>query len=464
MSAGKSKRFFSLFSFLTIFVSCSFINFEKVSFVYSVAENSQNFESEWFTIKSSYDLQKDSFESIISLQENKNTIDLEYNWIDSSTLQIKPHANWKKGLYYHFELNGTVETVNKGSFSCTEHRHFYYGNSSEEFILSDYTKTSLTAKDIIKYTFSKPVDQKSFISSFSISPSIDTNISFSEDNLTVSVSPKDKWPVNKQYTWTISSSLQSSDGYYLKEKYSQLISTETDTVNPKLLTVCPVSLTGNVFLEDKSLSTLLDAQPIGFIFSKEMNFSSIENSISFSPNIKGDFYEIQGDKTRFIFVPYSKYELQKEYTLTVENKCKDLFDNELFEEKKYFFTSANTYLEVLSIKINGTEVLSENPITVFNTYGEMTVRIQFSKEINDKTLAENSITTNYTFPVTASQPTKESVIWSTPSVVEIRYTNISYLPPDDYYYKVEITGTSSGIKSSSDDYMEENVCAYFITK
>ncbi|MBQ0003811.1 MAG: Ig-like domain-containing protein [Treponema sp.] len=465
MSAGKILKYFLSLIFLTITFSCSFINFEKVSFTFSVAENSQIFEGEFFIINSSYDLQKSSFENIISLQENKTTVVLDYEWIDNSTLLIKPHSGWKKGLYYHFELNGNVDTVTKGSFSLTEHRHFLYGKIDENFILTDYTKTELNEKDSLLFTFSKPVDQKSFITNFSISPSIETNITFDNENTVALVSAKEKWAINRQYTWTISQSLSSQDGYYLKDKYSDLINTISDTENPKILTVCPVSLDGTIFFTEKNLSELKDNQPIGFIFSKEMNFSSIENNITFSPAIKGDFYKVKDDNTRFIFKPYSNYEIKKEYTLKIQNKCKDLVDNELFEDKQIKFTAVNDFLKVLSIKINGILLSTENPVEVTVPYGEMTVEIAFSREIKDKILAENSISAGLTFPSTCNAPTKEAINWSnTLSQVTLKYSNLSSSTTDDYYYKVNVTGTSSGIKDSTGNYMENDVCVYFITR
>lgn len=422
------------------------------------------FNGDYFTIESTYDLEKTSFENIISLQENKTTVVLDFEWDSPSKLRFKPHTSWKKGVFYFFELSGTVETLSKGTFSCNEQRHFYYGINGETLFLEDYTKEDLKEKDPIVFKFNKPVTQKTFISAFTISPSVDTKINFSSDNKEVYVTPKSDWPFNKIFTWIISQSVISSDGYTINEKYSDIISTGVDTEAPEILTICPVALSGDTFLTGQTLSNLIDNQAIGFIFSKEMDFNSIENNISFSPTIKGDFYEVSGDKTRFIFKPYENYELQKEYTITIKNSCKDLSGNELKEDKKVFFTTLNDYLKVLSIVINGTDVTDskDTPVTVDSD--TIFAVITFSSAISDRTLAENSISTSIVFPLTAKTPVKEAVTWAGDSQITIKYNSISHSTETPYYYNLTITGTSSGIKDSSGDYMEDNVCIDFTTR
>ncbi|MBQ0161708.1 MAG: Ig-like domain-containing protein [Treponema sp.] len=464
MSAGKLLKTTAVLFFLSSLFSCSFINLEKVRFSYPISENEMYFSGEYFTIDASYDLERTSFENIISLQENRTTVLLDFEWEGNSKLKIKPHTSWKKGVFYHFELDGTVETTSNGTFSCTEHRHFYYGTSGETLFLEDYTKDELEDDDAITFTFSKPVTQSTFISSFTMSPSFDINIDFSADNKEAYVTPKTKWPVNKIFTWTIAQSVISTDNYTIDEKYTDTISTAVDTEAPELLIVCPIALAGDTFLTTAELATLIDDQAIGFIFSKEMDFASIENNIVFSPTIKGSFYEVEGDKTRFIFRPYTNYELQREYMLTVKNSCKDLAGNELNEDKRFFFTTANNYLEVTSISVNGTDVTNTENAEVTVNDEVIFIVIAFSSEITDRTLAENSITASLLFPLTAGAPKKEAVTWVGNSQMTIKYNTIDHSSTLDYVYKITITGTSSGIKDSSGDYMEDNVCVTFIAR
>lgn len=466
MSAGKLlKKFILIFSSAFIFFSCGFINLNKVEFTLPVSEYESFFQEEIFTIKSCYNLKKTQFENIISLKENNSSVVIDFDWIDERTLNIIPHTKWKKGANYLFEISGNCETVSDGSFTVDLVRHFYYGNKNEFFSIESYTKENFTEKNSpLEFIFNIPVSQKEVISAFSISPSCETVISFSQDNKTVTVLPKEKWPYNKTLKWTITRDALSETGYILNKEYSGYIETLKDTEIPELLTVCPVSMTNDTFLTSLELKDLLDNQPIGFIFSKEMDFSSIENNITFSPSVSGSFFEVSGDKKRFIFKPVSNYSLKEEYTLTVKNSLSDLSGNELKEDKNFFFTTKNNYLTVEKILVNGINLNKESPVEIPATSGTVFVQILFSSDITDTILAENSISTAIYFPMTGKTPVKESVTWNQKREIEIKYTNLSTASDIDNIYSVTVTGTSAGIKNSSGDFMEDSVCMRFIAR
>ena len=465
-----------LLIFLLIFyiTSCSVINPYDIEIQISVNEETDFFSDEFIEIFFNYEVERLSLEDLITLKINNQVVTPTYLWESNQKVLLKPENDWKFGCNYSFTLNGNIFTLSQGNFSVSESRHFTYGNESELFYLENFPKKELiTRKDSIHFTFNKAVKHSSFISGFSISPYSEYDISFTNNDKSVIVTPKSNWPINSILTWSLSKNIISSDEYTIKKEYSGDIKSVYDLSLPELLKVCPTSLNSETYipLYELDLSKLIDNQAIYFEFSKPMDFESIEKGISFDPSIKGCFYSYGDDGKQFIYQPYTNYEINTKYHLKISDSCKDVNNIEIFKAKDFYFYSANEYLKINSIKIKSPNEPDQIELCTENEYSSVKIEqpdslvyitFVFSEAIKNKTACENNISCLLLFPDSVN-PEKQSCTWDSDFSVTFSYNNFFAKADSSCFYKITVKGTSSGVLSINNNFMEENKCVYFQT-
>ena len=229
--------------------------------------------------------------------------------------------------------------------------------------------------------------------------------------------------------------------------------------------------------------------PVGFIFSKPMDFESVKAGVSFSPAISGTFFKADSDETKFIFVPQDNYEIGAEYILTVSKNIKDKNGLNFFEEVKKTFFSGQEYLQIESIKfgqtlLNGTEAdsseLEENStketlkdgtaIKILkseedneNELTEVCLGLLFSQSIEEEMLAavEKSISLNAVFPLSLASPVKTEISWANErKMLFITWSRIcASTEEENFFYKLKIAGGKTGLRTGRGNYLEEDLCA-----
>lgn len=465
---------FILFLSICDLSGCSLLNPLDIDVQISVKEDTEFFMEEYINVHFSYEVQRVPVEEIITLEVNNQIDSVSYIWESGNHLLLKPKNGWKLGCNYKFKLNGNIKTESKGTFSASESRHFIYGKESELFSLENYPlKEFETSKDSVVFVFSRPVKHSSFMSGFSVSPYSEYDVSFSDDNKTATVIPEENWPINSILGWSLSSDIVSDDGYALKKEYSGEIKAVYDLAVPELIRVCPASLNSQEYLPlyTLDLSHLIDDQAIYFEFSKPMDSESVEKGISFEPAIKGCFYNYDNERRKFIYQPYSNYELNVEYRLKVDDSCKDINNIELFEPNEFYFSSSNEYLKVMSIKIKSPDEQDAAELCSSDEYSTVRllkpdslvyITIVFSESIKDKNGCEDNISCSVLFP-DAENPEKHSCVWDSDFSVTLAYSNFFSKSGFSHFYKISVKGTSSGVVSESNNFMEKNKCVFFQT-
>ncbi len=493
--------------FCLCFLSCSFLEFSSDCVKLVPAADSSVFFGDCAQIKFNCEVEKYEVQKAVTIKSGKTNCELEYCWEDSSLLKVKPENGWLKGQFYECSLEGYVYKKNGNGFSVNEKSKFYYlPNDSvenyEKFTIVNFPSDSdfVDLNEKLIFSFSKNVEKQKFENSFSIQPSTDYRIECDELSKTFYVIPQSAWNLNSLYEWKIDK-LISADNWILIGKTEGSFFTKTDTEQPKLLCVCPVevdanSLSFSTFETEATWYTnleldgnLKEKMPVGFVFSKPMDFESLKSSVSFSPAISGTFFTIGKDETKFIFVPEDNYEIGTQYILTVSKNIKDKSGLNLFEEVKKTFFSGQKYLQIESIKfgqtlLKGTEAdssgsqensikeslkdgtaikISKNDEQNDEEVTEACLGLLFGAKIEEEMLAtvEKSITLSAVFPLSLSSPVKSEISWANErKMLFITWSRVCASTDDEnFFYKLKIAGGKTGVRTGRGNYLEEDLCA-----
>lgn len=454
-----------------LFLSCNFVDFGCDEISCEPSGNSTFFNQEYVSVAFSCNVDRFVAEQSLKVQSNRQSVELEFIW-DKNTLYAKPETGWVNGRTYNFSINGTMIKSNGSQFSINYKNSFVYG-SDDCFCLVEKPLQNVVVleKDWLTFKFNREISYTNFSDALKISPSAKLVYKISDDNKSVYVHPDSGWQINTLYTWQLEN-LISNDNWELSGVNEGSFSTEKDIEKPELLTICPVggSSDSAIWFENICLDKNISGKEcIGFIFSRQMDFSSIKSGISITPGISGYFFSCSDDGTRYIFVPQENYEIGTKYLITVSSSVKDSAGKSLFEDIKQEFCSGDTFLKLSSINICGTEY-SDIPkevtadTTNIDDTETLSVALTFSKpiEIESRYSVANGVSLNLNFPMTSNSPVLLSTKWdSSNSVLSLTWGNITKSTSENStYYDLRLNGGKSGISTGNGIYMEESLCVH----
>lgn len=438
---------------LTVFIfelSCSLITFEDLTFFSNISDNQNYFYENSIIVNFSSEMNNDKTEKIIFLKENSNIINTSFKW-NEKCCEIIPESALTKGKQYSFVISGQAVTKDNKHFDIKYERTFIYGIKDDLFTLTEYSNPDILNSDqTLSLKFSKQIDISSFENSFTISPNIKLKKTYSENLYEIKLTPEQGWPVNTYFIWSIEK-LHSKDEYELCKKYSDTFFTFHDYIQPKLISsnLNNIKITDNLF----------------FSFNKKMDLKSFENNFSISPYINGYFSQNEND---IIFHPENNFEIGKNYSIIISSKTCDENSIPIYQEIKKTFKPVNHFLKITSVSINENLNLpfNQNQITKINFSQTQTafIEIIFSNSINKKniTSAEKAITLQPIFPTETSFPKLTNVKWNQErNKVILTYSNMINT---DILYKLTVNSSKNYFQTEENEYMEENLCIYFLTE
>lgn len=477
-----NKKWIPLIIVFSAFLNSCLFNFIPIKVTTSIDNNKDYYNDDKIIVSFSYDVDTELTEKIISLKSDGKTLDLEYTWENNKCI-IRPKNKWIYGNRYQFVINGYVQTISNGGFDVNINNFFYYGEEGQLLELLNYsTKENklVSGTESLIFEFNKKVNQISFKDNFSLSPNIDFLIEFNDTS--VIITPKDKWPVNKNFKWSISN-ITANDDYILLKKYNDSFYTESDLDLPVLESIWTVEVIDNeYFWVAEDLDNLNINNCIGFKFSKPMNEESLATAINFTPSLKGQFIENpNGTGKEYIYVPSSPLLIDTEYRIVLDTNAKDENDIPLLNEEEISFKCANDYLEVISVFMN--EYNQSEKSIIYqkdseNTINEIVVpedskkdiifTIEFSTAIDTKKQQQIAgfINLSSYFPLSNETPVLTKVSWNQ-TKTQISFTYHTFSRSDDSkncYYQIKITGGQKGCSNSNNEYLKEDICVTFITK
>lgn len=473
------KKLFLLLPFLFAFISCDLVTDKE----YFVSVN-PNHSFSWFNGSAvcynfNCDIIQYYVENSVQLKKNGLICEIEFEWLSSSFVKIRPKEDWFNGALYQCELKGILYEKSGVEFSVNDTCTFYYGNASESFYLTqapfDEKEFDLTKSIVFK--FNHKIYKTKFLESLSISTSTSYKVETNDDNTEFTIIPDESWHANEIINWSFND-LISADNYILSGKNYGRIQCISDIEKPKVLTVCAVSSKdADAFWDtENSLNNNISGKmPIGLIFSKSMNLKSLKSGFSIVPNIPGNVSCVSDDCTKFLFIPEENYAIDTEYLLNISSDVEDSSGIKLSENYKEIFTSSETYLSISSLQFESEPELSFPGDTIpdcmtvnmaedLTGVKEMTVYIIFSKPIeSDRVLdVENLITLSLVFPLTSTSPVKTAVVWNKErDMISLTWKNMTASTAEvGSFYVLKIIGGKNGINTGTGNYLKENMCVY----
>jgi hypothetical protein len=388
-----------------------------------------------------------------------------FRW-EGRTLHLKPLTGWKKGEHYGLSLEGKLPMEDGRTYTVQLLRNFIYGLEGKEFTLV----SSAVEDDRLVFIFSQVPGVTSFSSQFSLSPSVEYFCDFLEKE--IRILPKSPWQANTLYRWTIKG-MESGEGYHMKQEYSGVFSGPADPLLPRPLELCPVNRSlGPPYLWKRGTpldGKLENMEGIGFIFSKPMDQASLRSGISFYPSIKG-YFEEAGDDS-IIFFPEEEYRLETEYRISIAQTVKDSLGLSLFEEARYYFSSAHQYLQVEKVSLDSREdslqpggglqdhSLANPDPPILN------LRISFSSAIPPakRRAALESVSLSGLFPASAGNPALISAKWEDQGAALILVFEGLSLSGNgiDNYYQLKIGSGEQGPLNGEGEYLKEDLWYVF---
>ena len=457
-----------LFPFFLLFYSCSIITFDDDDAESMPGMSVSWFDGEYVCFLFSCEVMHYYAEESVTLKSGISQFSTEKTWL-GNILLIKPVEGWKKGCVYQAVLSGTMYRPSGNVFPVYASANFTYGNTSDAFHPLSLPESQKDCGTDFSFTFAfnKEISRVSFEESFSISPSCEYRIETDSTRKVFTVYPKSKWAVSTFYTWKIKA-LNSLDNWELQDVLSGSFETMHDYDYPVLTKICAVSdLSENaIWFEDGNLDGCVSGKmPLGFIFSKPMSFESVKGAVSISPQIDGYFLQADSDGKKFLFVPEKFYKLKKKYVVKVSTDAKDMNDLRLFRDFSESFTSADDYLELVSLKLDTEDVADLGVSSVSHHLpqsGSMTVMLEFSRPFDEENLysVAKAVSLSLLFPMSSKTPVQTEILWNVNrDVITLTYTNLSVKTSDQTtYYALKIKGGESGVNTGTGLYLKEDIC------
>jgi hypothetical protein len=463
---NRIKNFYIVIMLSCVYLSaCKFVTWEYLDVTCNAAPDQSSFFEDYLHLNFSVHPDTQAVEKLIHLSSSSGIINHDVRW-EGSNLFIRPHTYWQKGALYTFTLTGSLRMADGRYYTVDIDRSFHYGNPNDIF----YLVSRNFEDETLNFVFVKPPAIASFYENFTISPQIETDITFSPDGKTVTVKPKSGWNINTIYTWTIKNML-SRDDYIMERTYTDTFKGLFDVNLPELLELCPVIYKHNTVTQWHNNTpidgNLLEKQSIGFIFSKPMEESSVKNGVIFTPNING--YILKESDYKYIFVPEETYQLKKQYRIQASQTISDIFGLKLFEDKSYFFTTMNDYIKVNAIKFddNTYSMPSDGTISDYTIAynNRLSVNISFSSEIpaEHRSKAVSSVSLEILFPLSTANPALVSAVWSdNGSVLGMTWEGLEKSTDGiKQFYSLNIKGGKNGVINNYAEYLKDDVCVLF---
>lgn len=209
-----------------------------------------------------------------------------------------------------------------------------YDYSNTFYTKSDLEKPSVVSAfiiaDCLQIEFSKSVDQKSFLESFSIAPEKDFFVDWNNEKNKATISFKSALLENTLYSIKIASGLKDNFNNKMENDFLWSWTNEDGAAKPEF------KLYGyKVGSEEKILLLNVHEEadflkPIEIVFTKPVDSQSIAGAISFRPQISFEIEPRLEDTGNFCSSALIKFDQKplwnKEYTLIVDEKIRDKSD------------------------------------------------------------------------------------------------------------------------------------------
>lgn len=227
--------------------------------------------------------------------------------------------------------------------------------------VTDVCEGADAAFNSFELTFSEPMNQIASKDAFSLSPSVDGYFSWDATGTVLTFHAEEKLDYGKRYELTISTGAEDLQGQKLQQKVeAEFVVIQLDTAPPGVAGVdleqngVPPDGCGGIPDDLSNIgsgmvqSDICVSNDIYINFDEEMDQSSVENAISFSPSVDITFAWV-GNQLQVNFI--NPMDGDTDYTLTVSTSAKDLAGNNLQSEYALYFKTEDTAPRVRAIGV-----------------------------------------------------------------------------------------------------------------
>jgi hypothetical protein len=292
----------------------------------------------WVEFSSTVDPTK--AEQALSLSENGGSMAGSYSW-QGNRLVFTPARPVSSGNDYEIAVVSTAET--KDGNSLAKDFRFAFTTKTEagrpavlSTLPSDGSRVTMPQLPIV-VSFSEPIDQISFIASFSVSPDPGGTISFDVTGSTASFTPVSAWIPGTEYNVVLTDAVKDLSGNRLPAAVQFRFTAGSESVRPILVAVRP-TVNGapqgaGLTLEDPGDSVLQvntgfeTTWGIELEFSEPVSRENIESLIDLQPAWSFQIDPAGAPRHRFILVPEERFVWGTLYSLTIKRGVLDTSGN-----------------------------------------------------------------------------------------------------------------------------------------
>ena len=475
----KIRRLYSVFFvFSAVCLSCSLIDLDpdevctlNPSEDYQVLASDEDITLEFRDKPNRY-----TVEQIITISSADRKQDCHFLWQDDDRLIVNPVKELIPGIRYEISVDGYFESRNGRSLEADIRRPFYY-------LSEDYTPLKLLSMapdeggtisdgESLVLEFNRAPDEAALIKDLSLSP--ETAYTCSLNEMTLTITPDEKWTNLTDYTLKLSSELHDAEAVPLDPEVERTFRVCTDT-DPPEVTVCGAAdndRSAGFPYKSFEADLLRYTDAVRISFSEDMDRDSVENAFSLTPNLSGDLY--WDSDNSLIFVPETGWVMNTEYTLRIAKDAENPAGLGLEEDYESVFLPDIEPLDLESLEcLDNSLVLNSYSSSVPVDLPEngpspyqLTFRFIFSRPFvtdREKQDVQNSISLYETFSSDGS-PRQSQCTWGSSYALTIIYTGFNSAADREHYYLLEIKGSEEGIRNDEGSFIPETVKQLFRTK
>lgn len=490
------KNFFiisiSLIIILVMLSSCGIFSLEELEVQFGVTEMNEIItDNTVLYAQFNMSIVKEEAEQSFSVKNSQGKVNGDISWT-GNRLIFTPLADLLPGKRYTITVQGDIGIDDGRSFMLKEIIPFYFTSSARPVLLSSMIPApndNFNALGELVFTFSRGINETSFIDNFKLSPVTEFTHIISADNTIITITPDPHWQNLINYNWSLSKDCTDINDIALLQAYSDTFFVLEDIIPPQLLSITsiadfsvsadPVPVIYYVPIGSDLINTVTYKNSLLFEFSEEIDFANLQDSISISPTTAGTWF--QENETLFIFTPESGWTMAEEYSITIRESLTDLYGNALQLPDPILFIPNIPLLSVDQIDIGADSFLPDKfnnsaseDFTVIHDvsfgfrYQNFTFHFnQTFVTVEEKLGAVDAISVK-AFSGTSAQLSISDVLWENDNKLTITFQGFPALtigPPEiPIYFEVKIKGSSSGLHNANGSFLTDEIILFLLMK
>lgn len=292
-------------------------------------------------IRFSLSMDPEHTEALFTVKDEENApILLDTEWKEGNTLLILiPREPWKRGTRYRLIGEGIAASERGTRHPIHLNIPFFAGSSDLPLTLlavSPPEDSSIHLTTPLEFHFSRSLDPASFEPHFSLSPSIEYEVSFSEENTVVTITPSTSWEGLTRHTWRIGKGVTDTGGISISHEYEGSFRTLEDTTPPSVEGLYTTSKEDPDPSSTQPLTMLDNEQGILIRFSEAIRWEKLEQLIALEPSLDIDLTPLTSSTV--LLSPQQRWTPEGTYTLTISGDITDISGNTMGEEFQHTFT------------------------------------------------------------------------------------------------------------------------------